>query len=130
MHARASTLFAAVAAALLGAAPAISQPAGQAPDSLAALESLAHCVEAAEAGNQPESSAAADEAWTGLEAWRSARPSDPGPLVGQARVLLQCRIPFAAFMEQGALSARASEVLRDALELDAHSLGGAASSSA
>ncbi len=118
MKARASTLFAALAAALLGAAPAISQPVGEAPDSTAVLASLVLCAEAAEAGNQPEASTAADEAWSGLEAWRQARPDAPGPLVGQARVLLQCRIPFAAFMEQGALSARASEVLRAALELD------------
>jgi tetratricopeptide (TPR) repeat protein len=117
MYTRASILLAA-AALLLGAAPAISQSAGQRPDSTAALESLARCAEAAEAGNQPEASAAADEAWSGFEAWAKARPQDPGPLVGQASLLLQCRIPFAAFMEQGALSARASEILLAALELD------------
>jgi hypothetical protein len=75
-------------------------------------------VESAEAGDPTVASATAEEAWSGFEAWREARPEAPGPLVGEARVLLQCRIPFAAFMEQGALSARASEILRDALELD------------
>ena len=117
MNARASILLAA-AALLFGAAPAVSQPAGQPPDSSAALESLARCAEAAEAGDQPASSAAADAAWSGLEAWAEARPEDPGPLVGQANLLLQCRIPFATFMEQGAISARASEILLEALELD------------
>jgi tetratricopeptide (TPR) repeat protein len=118
LTARPSILFAALAVALFRAAPAASQPAGEATDSLAALESLARCVESADAGDQPRASAAADTAWSGLEDWRAARPDAPEPLVGQARVLLQCRIPFAPFMEQGALSARAGEILRGALELD------------
>ena len=102
----------------MSAAPAVSQPAGQPPAARAARESLAPCAEAADAGDQPASSAAADAAWSGLEAWAEARPEDPGPLVGQASLLLQCRIPFATFMEQGAISARASEILLEALELD------------
>ena len=117
MYARASILFSATTL-FLATAPALSQQAVPPPDSSAALAALAQCAEEAGAGDQAAASAAADEAWSGLEAWAEARPQDPGPLVGQASLLLQCRIPFATFMEQGALSARASEILRQALELD------------
>ena len=120
MKAPQSTLFAALAALVLAAAPAAAQ-AGAATtpaEGPAALEAIARCSAAAEAGDQPSATAAADTAWSGLEAWREAEPENPEPLVGQARVLLQCRIAFAPFMEQGALSARASELLLSALEID------------
>lgn len=114
-------LFASVTAIALGTTPAFAQSAAAEapPESHAALEALERCSSAAEAGRQPDAAAAADAAWSGFETWHEARPDDPEPLIGQARVLLQCRIAFATFMEQGALSARASEILRAALELDA-----------
>ncbi|HJR53435.1 MAG TPA: hypothetical protein VJ982_06950 [Gemmatimonadota bacterium] len=115
-----STLLATLAALVLAAAPAAAQVSGEPASSggQPALDAVARCIAAAEAGNQPLATAAADTAWSGLEAWRAAEPESPEPLVGQARVLLQCRIAFAPFMEQGALSARASAILQEALELD------------
>jgi tetratricopeptide (TPR) repeat protein len=109
-----------VTAIAIGTTPASPQSAaGDAPpESRAALEALERCSSAAAAGRQPDAVAAADAAWSGFEAWSAAAPADPEPRVGQARVLLQCRIAFASFMEQGALSARAGEILRAALELD------------
>jgi tetratricopeptide (TPR) repeat protein len=109
-------LVAALAAGVLGtAAPVVAQSGDEHE---AARDSLAACIQAGEAGHKPEALAAAEAASSGLDAWHEASPDDPEPLVAQARVLLQCRLPFAEFMEQGALSARASEILRSALELD------------
>jgi tetratricopeptide (TPR) repeat protein len=114
-------LFASVTAIAIGTTPASAQSAAAEapPEARAPLEALDRCAAAAAEGRQPDAAAAADAAWSGFETWAEARPDDPEPLVGQARVLLQCRIAFATFMEQGALSARASEILRAALELDA-----------
>lgn len=114
-------LLVTLAALATGLAPALGQSApGETPTEFpAAAEALDRCSAAAADGRQPDAAAAADTAWAGFEAWVEARPDDPEPLVGQARVLLQCRIAFATFMEQGALSARAGEILRAALELDA-----------
>jgi tetratricopeptide (TPR) repeat protein len=114
------TLLAAIAALMLTAGLAVAQvPASDAAASAAeAADSLTSCIAAAEANRQPEALAGAEAAWSGFEAAHEAVPLDPEPLVGQARVLLQCRLPFAPFMEQGALSARAGEILREALELD------------
>jgi tetratricopeptide (TPR) repeat protein len=120
MNARLSTLYAALATVVLtaGSAAAQATPPTRAPEWVAALDSLKSCIASAEEKRQNDAVAAGDAAWSGLDAWRAARPDDPEPLVGQARVLLQCRLPFAPFMEQGALSARASEILRAALALD------------
>lgn len=121
MDPRIPTYLAAMTAILLTIGSAVAQaPGSQTPPTPgAAIDSLKSCIAAAEAKRQPEALAAADLAWSGFKAGHDVRPLDPEPLVGQARVLLQCRLPFAPFMEQGALSARAGEILRSALELDA-----------
>lgn len=120
MKARIPIVVVALAAAVLcpAAVAAAQSAADAAPGHHAALDSLTTCIAAAEAKQQPKAFAAADAASKGFDAWREASPEDPDPLVGQAQVLLQCRLPFAPFMEQGALSAQASEILRSALELD------------
>ena len=119
MIARIRPLLVALVIALPAGTPAMGQDAlSPPPESAAALEDLASCERAAEAKDQPTASSAADEAKAGFDAWQAARPEDPEPRVGLAKVLLQCRIPFAPFMEQGAISARASEILGAALELD------------
>ncbi|HUF89113.1 MAG TPA: TonB-dependent receptor [Gemmatimonadota bacterium] len=102
--------------AALWAGPASAQDVPA--EASAAPAALATCTSAAEAGDPAAAAEAADQAKAGFERWRETRPDDPEPRVGLAKVLLQCRIPFAAFMEQGAISARAGEILRAALELD------------
>jgi len=116
MNARIPSLLAAALGAALWGAPAAGQD--DPGDIVAAGESLAACTRAAEAGDQAAAAEAADDAKAGFEAGQAARPDDPAPQVGLASVLLRCRIPFAPFMEQGAISARAGEILRAALELD------------
>ena len=120
MHARLPILLSALAAVVVTAGSAAAQAGASnlAPEGSAAIDSLKSCIGSAEAERQDDALAAADAAWNGFDAWRAGRPEDPEPLVGQAQVLLQCRLPFATFMEQGALSARASEILRAALALD------------
>jgi len=112
MNARLSTLLSALAAVVLTAGSATAQAgaSGLTPERSAAIDSLKSCIASAEETRQTDAVAAADAAWSGLDAWRAADPDDPEPLVGQAQVLLQCRLPFAPFMEQGALSAKAAWV--------------------
>ena len=119
MNTRFPTLLSALAAVVLTAGSATAQASAPDPAGRAAVrDSLESCIASAEQ-NRPDAAApAADAAWSGLEAWHAAQPDDPEPLVAQAQVLLQCRLPFAPFMEQGALSAKAGEILRSALALD------------
>ena len=118
MKTRMTIIGAAVLAAVVSAVrPAAAQSADAAPEHRAAIDSLTACVAAAEAKHQPEAFAAADGASKGFDAGGRTRRPQPARRPG-SQVLLQCRLPFASFMEQGALSARASEILRTALELD------------
>jgi tetratricopeptide (TPR) repeat protein len=120
MNARLSTLLSALSAVLLTAGSAAAQAGASdlAPERSAAIDSLKSCIASAEEKRQDDALAAADAAWSRLDAWHAAEPDDPEPLVAEAQVLLQCRLPFAPFMEQGALSAKAGEILRSALALD------------
>ena len=79
---------------------------------------LEACLEATGAGRADEARTATDRAVTMLEAQVEASPTDPGPRVLLARTLSQCRIPAAAFMEQGVLIGRSNALLEEALELD------------
>lgn len=105
--------LAALATALaLGAPPA----AAQAPDEGDAL--LEACTEAVQAKREKEAKEAAARAETLFEARIAAAPRDPAARVGLARVLSQCRIPYASFMGKGMLVGRSNELLTEALELD------------
>lgn len=104
--------LAALAATLLGFTPA----AAQAPDEAEAL--LDACTEAVQGEREMEAKEAAARAESLFEARISAAPRDPAPRVGLARVLSQCKIPYASFMGQGVLVGRSNELLTEALELD------------
>ncbi len=83
-----------------------------------AFASLDGCVAAAEAEDESKAIALADEAEMRFWGWLESDPDSPDARTGLARVMLQCRVPFLGLMEQGALSARATTILREALELD------------
>ncbi|HUP20234.1 MAG TPA: tetratricopeptide repeat protein, partial [Gemmatimonadota bacterium] len=98
------------------AAPAAAQEPP--PAATEARTDLEACIAAAEATDSDTAIAAADRAEAGFVAWAEAAPEDPAPRIGRARVLAQCRIPFAPFMEQGVLVGRSNALLEEALELD------------
>lgn len=109
----------AAAASLVAAGPARAQETNPASEAAAALEA---CVAAVEGADEAAARAAADRSVRLHEAWLEARPDDPDPRVGLARTLSQCRIPFASFMEQGALVGRSNALLEDALKIDSEHL--------
>lgn len=91
---------------------------------LAAADSaLERCGMAARERRGTEAAGEADRA-DGL--YRSVE-SDPAAgadaLTGRARILVQCRIPFANFMAQGSLVNQANEFLERALSLDSTHVG-------
>jgi tetratricopeptide (TPR) repeat protein len=88
---------------------------GDANDAFASLDA---CVAAAEAEDTPTAIALADAAEEQFRSWLELDPNSPDARTGLARVMLQCRVPFLPLMEQGALSAKATGILREALELD------------
>ena len=94
--------------------------AAQQGDDLAgrARAALAQCIEAASADNEDAANAAADvsERLFRELAQVSARAADG--LTGQARVLSQCRIPFASFMSKGQLVDESNDLLARALRVD------------
>lgn len=87
-------------------------------DAKEAFASLNACAAAAENEDESNAIALADEAEAQLHRWLELDPESPDARTGLARVMLQCRVPFLALMEQGALSAKATNILREALELD------------
>lgn len=123
---RASTITPARAAAFLlsmalvatapapGSAQEEARPAEAIPEAYAALEA---CSRAAEEERREAAEAAAERA----EALFRSLEEEPGreaeALTGRARALVQCRIPLANFMRQGALLERSNELLERALRL-------------
>lgn len=103
------------AAGLVVAGAARAQVTGSAPEAAAALQA---CIAAAEGADEAATRASADRSVRLHEAWLVDRPGDPDARVGLARTLSQCRIPFASFMEQGALVGRSNALLEAALEID------------
>jgi tetratricopeptide (TPR) repeat protein len=89
-----------------------------AQDANDAFASLDACVAAAEAEDETAAVALANVAEEQFRGWLQFDANSSDARVGLARVMLQCRVPFLALMEQGALSANATDILREALELD------------
>jgi tetratricopeptide (TPR) repeat protein len=105
-----------IATMVLVLSPAVNANAQR--DANDAFASLDACVAAAETEDESKAIALADEAEEQFQGWLELDPDSPDARTGLARVMLQCRVPFLALMEQGALSAQATGVLREALELD------------
>lgn len=102
---------------VLLALAAWAMPAG-AQDLDEAQRAFEACVAAAEAEDAPTAKTEADRAEALFRAAIEQAPDSPEPRVGLARTLSQCRIPFAPFMEQGALVGRSNALLEEALEID------------
>lgn len=109
-------------AALLAAAllsPAAAQVPGAPPDGLApAAVLLDSCVAAAQRREKDHAEAAARRAEAMFAELAKALPGNPEPLVGQARAISQCRLPFADGLRAGGLYRRSTELLERALALD------------
>jgi hypothetical protein len=110
-----------ILAAVVGASSAMyasRAEAQQAPvDSSEAASSLRRCVALADSGKTADA-ASLGRSVEALFRQRAARnPRDIEALVGVARAISQCRVPGAEFVEQGALTADALELLDRALEL-------------
>lgn len=102
-----------IAAGLFSAAPAVAQSAAVAPDA-----ALTACTTAATARNEREARPLTTAAEAEYRARMAERPRDPEPRVFLARVLMQCKLPFAGFMAQGSLAGEANTLLEGALALD------------
>ncbi len=113
-----SLALAALAAVALLAPPAAGQDGGG-----EANGALAACITAAEAKQENEAKAQADRADKLFAALESQPGRAADALTGRARVLAQCRVPFASFMRQGALVEESMELARRALAIDAAHLG-------
>lgn len=113
MTTRTATLVHAVAvlALLVPAAAAAQPPAPPAAE-------LEACARAAQAGDRAGAREAAARAEAGFRAELRARPADPGPRVGLARVISQCRIRFANFLGAGRMIGESNRLLEEALELE------------
>lgn len=109
------SLFPILMAALALPGAATAQDPSPAAEAQVALQA---CIEAAETEDRDAALAGADEAEAMFSALADAHPDDPDPLVGQARVLTQCRIRFAPFMEQGVIVGKSNGLLERALEMD------------
>jgi vitamin B12 transporter len=105
--------IAAAAIALLAAAVPLG---AQAPSADGAP--LSACVGAVSAGRESEARALATTAEAHYRALIAERPADPDVRVLLARVLAQCRIPYAGMAAQGGLIGRANQLLEEALEID------------
>jgi vitamin B12 transporter len=79
---------------------------------------LAACVAAAAAGNERDALSLARRAEAEYRRRAQADPPDASARFMHARVILQCRMPFAGFMAQGRLSGEANTLLEAALALD------------
>jgi CubicO group peptidase (beta-lactamase class C family) len=99
----------------LVAAPALAAvPVGAAD----AANALAACRAAAEQQQREAAEQSAASAEAALTARLAAHPRDGAALLLRARVALECRMPFAQMLEQGALAARAERDLRAAIAAD------------
>lgn len=88
------------------------QPAPASPADAA----LNACAAAAQANNETPALEEADRATKLFDDLMSTRPADA--LTGKARVISQCRIPFAAMLRKGALIEDSNEMLSRALAHD------------
>jgi vitamin B12 transporter len=113
VHRGRTLLIAAAAAAMAGTAPA--QEAGEGE------RLLAQCAAAARSGDRAAMEPAARAAERLAGAMRADAPADA--LVLRARVLVQCRIPFAGMMRQGALLEESNRLLAQALQAEPRHLG-------
>src|SRR5687767_11586186 len=87
-----------VSLALLAAVPL----AAQKPNPFAAADSaLSRCLAAGEREDEKVAKAEADRAEKLYKSLESASATAADALVGQARVIGQCRIPFVSFMRKG-----------------------------
>lgn len=104
------------AAGFIHATPLAAQQDSE--TSARALTALETCIAAAEAEDERTAKPAADEATRLFRelALEPGRPADG--LAGQARVLSQCRIPFASFMRKGDLLAESNGLLERALRIE------------
>ena len=80
-------------------------------------ESLSACVALAESGKATEAAAVAKGVEADFRKRVADNPRNPDPRVGLARLLSQCLVPAAGFMQQGELSGEALELLDAALEI-------------
>jgi vitamin B12 transporter len=79
---------------------------------------LAACTRAAEANNENEAKPLTARAEAEYRALAAAHPQDADARVLLARVLVQCRLPFASFIGKGRLVGQANELLEEALSID------------
>jgi vitamin B12 transporter len=113
MYRRHSNPAFATAIVLLAAAAPLAAQASAADG-----EPLGACVGAVSAGRESEARALATAAEARYRALIAERPADPGVRVLLARVLVQCRIPYAGMTARGGLIGRANQLLEEALEVD------------
>lgn len=105
-----NSIFTLAVAALLCAAPAEAQtPADSA---------LAACSAAGGAKQEARAKQIAARAEQFFQSQLAADPRSADARVGLARVISECRIPFASFMSVARLSGRAVGLLKEALAID------------
>src|SRR5687767_13104685 len=102
---------------LIGALAAGSPAAAQSP--LAAADSaLGACIAAANADNEKVAEEMGDRALKLFAPHVKVAQTAAAALTGHARVLSQCKIPFANFMKQGELVFESIDLLTRALQID------------
>jgi vitamin B12 transporter len=90
----------------------------------AAVAALNECIAASQAQTEKEALSAADRAEKLFVALQKTPGLQAEALVGQARVISQCRISFANLMAMGGLAERSTELLERALAIDSmHAVG-------
>jgi vitamin B12 transporter len=112
-------MMARIAAGLLGLAMVAGSGAAQTV--MSAEAALSACGAAARAGDPGAAGTAAEDALAVARRIEAERPADA--LEVRARVLIQCRIPFAPFLRRGELLEAANRLLREALARDPAHLG-------
>jgi hypothetical protein len=83
-----------------------------------AMAGLTGCVAAAEAGNETDAKEAADRADELFGELEKVAELRADALTGRARILTQCRIPFASFIRQGALVQESMDLAQAALSVE------------
>ncbi|MEX2283616.1 MAG: TonB-dependent receptor [Gemmatimonadota bacterium] len=107
-------------AALLAVQSAVSAQ----ENPLASADStLDACITAAAQKDEKSAKAAGDRAFSLYGTAADQPHTAVHGLTGQARVISQCRIPFASFMRQGALVEESIDLVVQALQIDSMSFG-------
>lgn len=107
--------------ALVSTAVLVARPLGaQTPDPRVAQAdaALAACASAATSDRAAEAKRTGQTASALYLAIARERPQDPAPLVGRARVLSECELPFASVFRKSGLYEKAVKLLEQALALD------------